>query len=190
FAIIVLFTLVVGCSRRNAANVAPGAAGEGTEAAGGSHRDTPNVPAKVGAGATVPYLATDRLLWAEYGTWDDNMGFLMWVDLVGDRGRDNSRGGGNTSSPSGVRYHGFSRSATGLNVEWQCETPDGVTGSMKVNGGEYNLAKGRVFLVTVQAGGTQVRQIERDLSKVGAENTTAVSNADTEIAKFITMEKK
>ena len=167
-AITALLTLVVGCS----------------------HQNEPNVPRKTGGGGTPPYLTTDRLLWAEYGTWDDQMVFLMWVDLVGERGRSGSGGRGSSSSPTGVRYQGSSRNAKGLDVEWQCDTSDGVTGSMKVNGAGYDLAKGRVFLVTVRADGTQVRQLERDLSKVKVEDTTAFSKTDAEIAKFITVEKK
>jgi hypothetical protein len=176
----VLLTFVAGCSNRDEPKPLAGPEGGGA---------TPSVP-KTGAGGSIPYLATDRLLWSEYATRDDRLVFLMWVDLVGERGPNggSSRGGG--ASPSGVYYHGSSRHATGLKIEWQCDSPDGLTGSMKINGANYDLAKGRVFLVTVKVGGTQVRQLERDLSKVRAEDTNAYSIADAEIAKFITVEKK
>ena len=175
-----LLTLIVGCSNREESKPSAGTKGEGV---------APYSP-KTGTGGSLPYLAADRLLWSEYGTRDDRLVFLMWVDLVGERGPSSSgtRGGG--ASPSGVQYHGSSRHTTGLDIEWQCDSPDGLTGSMKINGTTYDLDKGRVFLVAVKAGGTQVRQLDRDLSKVKAEDTTAFSNADAEIAKFITAEKK
>jgi hypothetical protein len=179
-AVAFLLALVVGCSNRDEPKPVAGTKVEGA---------APHTP-KTEAGGSLPYMAAERLLWSEYATRDERLVFLMWVDLVGERGLGggSSRAGG--TSPSGVHYKGNSRNPKGLDIEWQCDSPDGLTGSMKINGATYDLAKGRVFLVTVKVGGAQVRQLERDLSKVKAEDTGKYSGADEEIAKFISAKTK
>ena len=60
-------------------------------------------------------------------------------------------------------------SREGCQVMWEWATRDGQTGTVTINGAEYEPAAGRVFLISTRGGQVQVRQLPRDLSEVQAE---------------------
>ena len=99
---------------------------------------------------------------ASFGIWKaGGLAFLIVTDFVGSS-RD--RGSGNGVGPE--KYEGQQKARDGRKVEYQCETADGKTGTMTINGSSYELGKGTMFLVSTRGGKVEVRQVKRDLRKV------------------------
>src|SRR5262249_33018107 len=108
--------------------------------------------------------------------------FVVWSDAAGG-------GGGNSSgNVHGVKCQGslFARDRRG--VEFHCETKDGKTGPVKINGVAYELADGNLFLVFTEGEQSRVKQLKRDLSnlKFERESLEAFARNDPEIAGFFT----
>jgi hypothetical protein len=97
-----------------------------------------------------------------YGiTGSDDLAFVILADFEGSC---NPRTWG---TETGLRkYEGRLQGADGRKVEWQCETADGKTGQMSINGSAYDLGKGPLVLVSTRGGQVQVRQVQRDLGHV------------------------
>ena len=77
------------------------------------------------------------------------------------------------SGPPWVRtVKGSVSSKDGRRVNWQLETTDGRSVKCHVEGREYDLAKGTLFLVKAEGGKTEVEQLSRDLSAVQLEATS------------------
>ena len=142
--------------------------------------------------------------------WPSGATVLVWTDV------DGFCGGGSGPSPAGVAYSWSHREIvtrrearpepppgaprppgpgpaprvwneeTGREVHWRCETADGTTGTIVINGEKLDLANGNVFLVaTVQGGG--VTQLTRDLSALELKHETFAKLAkdDEAIRKFV-----
>jgi hypothetical protein len=75
---------------------------------------------------------------------------------------------------------------TGRAFAWQCDTPDGVTGSMVIGGERFDLANGNVFLVTTTPGG-KVTQLTHDFwgFVVRAESFMKLAVEQEEINAFV-----
>jgi hypothetical protein len=75
---------------------------------------------------------------------------------------------------------------TGRDVNWRCETADGLAGRMTINGESFDLAKGTVFLVSTAAGGG-VTQLNRDLSglKPDHDSLAGLAKSDEAIREFV-----
>ncbi len=114
-----------------------------------------------------------------YGRWGDGVAIAVWADTDGGLGA-----GGGTSAGT-ARYHGFMTAPTGERIDWVCETAEAGRGKVVVNGTEYDLAKGSLFLVSVTDGA--VRQLRRDLSHVtpSAEGLKALARDDPDVAAFV-----
>jgi hypothetical protein len=99
---------------------------------------------------------------ANPGIWrDDGLAFLILTDFVGS---GPGRSGGKGTGPE--KYEGQQKAPDGQKIDWQCETTDGKTGKMMINGSSYELAKGSLFLISTRDGQVRVRQLQRDLLKV------------------------
>lgn len=75
---------------------------------------------------------------------------------------------------------------TGRNIHWRCETADGRAGGLSINGNQFDLAKGNVFLVST--GDTPgVTQLTRDYSGLALthESLAALAKDDEVIRKFV-----
>jgi hypothetical protein len=72
-------------------------------------------------------------------------------------------------------------------VEWRAETADGKTGVIAINKTEYDLADGRLFLVSTVGGKPQVRQLKRDSfgSQQGGEGLRILAKDDPEVRQFV-----
>lgn len=75
----------------------------------------------------------------------------------------------------------------GRKVEWRCTTSDGKTGTVTLNGKDYKLAEGSLFLVATK--GERVAQLKRDLTSVKTDGDAAtvfegVVKGDEEIGRF------
>jgi hypothetical protein len=71
------------------------------------------------------------------------------------------------SGPPPVRQASGSASARdGRRMDWILERTAGQSAKFWVNGKEYDLSRGTLFLVKTKAGKTEVEQLDRDLSAV------------------------
>jgi hypothetical protein len=85
-------------------------------------------------------------------------------------------------------YFGSFQTADGRRVEYRCETTDGQTGVLELDGQRYDLAQGRLFLVATARPATRVRQLNRDVRTLqfSPEAIRALAEADEEITAFFT----
>jgi hypothetical protein len=107
---------------------------------------------------------------------------IVWSDAAG--------GGSGSSSGNvqGVKCQGSLLARERRRVEFDCETKDGKTGQVKLNGKAYKLADGNLFLVFTEGEGSRVKQLRRDMSnlKFERESLEAFGRNDEEIAEFFT----
>jgi hypothetical protein len=110
----------------------------------------------------------------DWGTWNDGLLFAVWVDR--DPKPVASSGRGITGSKTGpglwdAKYRVWCDPPK-VNVE--CDSTDGTSGSLTVNGGQrLDLSQGRLFLVSTAGGEVRVKQLNRDglSAKQGAQDT-------------------
>jgi hypothetical protein len=70
-------------------------------------------------------------------------------------------------------------------VAWTWLTPDNAGGRFTLNGADYDLAGGRLFLVSTKGREVRVRQLQRDLSKVRPESLQLFADSDPDVTRFI-----
>jgi acylphosphatase len=77
-------------------------------------------------------------------------------------------------------------------VEFRCETKDGKTGRVAINGTTYDLADGNLFVVSAAGDHSQVKQLRRNLSelKFERENLEAFGRNDPDVSEFFTKATK
>jgi hypothetical protein len=78
-------------------------------------------------------------------------------------GRVTPGGSSSTASPVYTEY-GSASAPDGRAYSWKLETADGKTGKLTIQGQDYDLSKGALFVVRTKGGSVQVLQINRDLS--------------------------
>jgi hypothetical protein len=142
--------------------------------------------------------------------WPNGPTVLVWTDI------DGFCGGGSGPCPAGVAYSWSHREIvtrrkpaspepppgaprppgpqpvktwqeeTGRNVNWLCETADGLSGRITINGQVFDLIKGNVFLVSTEGLG-KVSQLSRDFSALALrhESFADLAKNDEEIRKFV-----
>ncbi len=96
--------------------------------------------------------------------------------------------GEHLSGPPWVRKEkGYTSSSDGRRFDWQLETGDGRSVSCQVDGKEYDLSKGTLFLVKTMGGKTEVEQLSRDLSAVQPdfESCKDFARKDAAVSKFL-----
>ena len=94
------------------------------------------------------------------------------------------------SGPPWVRKEkGYTLSSDGRRFDWQLETGDGRSVNCQVDGKEYDLSKGTLFLVKTMGGKTDVEQLSRDLSaaKPETESCKDFARKDPTLSKFLGM---
>jgi hypothetical protein len=98
---------------------------------------------------------------------------------------DGCSGGG---SGSGRNAQGQLYAVDGRKIAWSCTTQDGTSGTVTIDGQQFDLAKGAVFLVSAKENKTKVEQLAVDMSKLqdGPVQDKLPALADTEprIAAF------
>lgn len=95
-----------------------------------------------------------------YVTWKNEIAFLLWSDL----GLGISWGNHSTSSGSDAEYvrSGDMRDPNHPKIEYELRTPDGKTGSVRVNGQKMDLSQGWLILVSVRSGEVRIKQLQRE----------------------------
>ena len=117
-------------------------------------------------GGSIYYIGTRFVVWAADG-----------------RG---GGGGSTTSGRDGTAGDGHVLLSGGHRVAFRFSLPAGGSGTATVNGADYDLAKGRLFLVKPAGEKLEVRQLDADLSGIhpGKADLGAVGRANPEIKAF------
>ena len=123
---------------------------------------------------------------AMYGNWGDKKAVVVWSDFQGA----NSVGG--SVSSAHAEYHGRVEHRDGRRIDWKCETSDGTTGTVIINGANYDLTKGRLFLVSTKEGPVRVVQLDRDLSSPasGHSDLERLAKTDEVVTAFVAGSQK
>ena len=117
--------------------------------------------------------------------WDEGLA-IMFVDTM--MVAHHSGGRGSTTDPV-RRQRGSALSKTGDRYDWEIETTDGRTATLKINSVEYEIAKGAVFVIQMKDKKPTVDQLDLDVSKLSdvascrafiKENRDALKLSDTE----------
>ncbi|VTS06831.1 hypothetical protein [Tuwongella immobilis] len=115
---------------------------------------------------------------------DDKLVFVV----LGDEGNGGSAGTGFD------RFTGALRTDDGREIPWQVRTGDGKSGRATIDGVEYDLAQGCLFLVSTRDRKTQVRQVPRDPSGVTHWDVERAvvqwAESDPEIREFVKAARK
>ncbi len=98
--------------------------------------------------------------------WEEGLRILLWSDVVGTA---DSAGSGPTED--GVyQQSGGAEARDGRAYGYSLETRDGVTADFAIDGTQYGLGEGALFLVSTEGGTNSVRQLDADLSAIPATN--------------------
>ena len=114
--------------------------------------------------------------------WPNGPTVMICSDLSGGM-----TGGGTSMSgpPWIVSAQGSSSAKDGRRLEWRLESHDGGGVECRINGKEYDLEKGKLFLVT--GASMTVEQLQRDLSTVEpqAESCKSFVRHDPDVSKLL-----
>jgi hypothetical protein len=115
--------------------------------------------------------------------WKEGLNLLLVDDLPGGHG---SHGSGSTNNPVWSES-GSGGTADGTGYKWQLETTDGMTARFRLDGKEYDLANGTLFVITRQDKQLTVHQLKRDLSAVphDADKCREYLTRDEEVQKLL-----
>jgi hypothetical protein len=116
------------------------------------------------------------------GGWGTGTAVVIWTDI------EQGGSSGLSGSPGRREYSGgMGAMPDGRKVQWKCVTTDGKTGPVTINGIEHQLANGPLFLVTTRNGKTEVKQLQRDFSKMVAdvESMNRLTLQDKDVSQFI-----
>jgi hypothetical protein len=116
---------------------------------------------------------------AHFATWDGRLALLVLCDFSAGR-----RGGSGSGGGSLRRFHGYSESTTGRRVEWRWETADGTSGTVVINGRQYDRSGGGLFLVYTKGEVLRIVQLKRDFAgdEKGLDQLAAT---DPDIERFV-----
>jgi hypothetical protein len=119
-----------------------------------------------------------------YYRWKEGPAVMICFDIQGGHG---SAGEAVAGPPWVVKQQGFASSVDGRRVDWQLETTDGRSVKCHLDGQEYDLAKGPLFLVKTKGGKTEVEQLSRDLSAVQPdfESCKGFVRKDPAVSRFL-----
>ena len=123
--------------------------------------------------------AGDLALSAECSQWEDGCALILITDLDGPSMR------GGDWRPTLALWTGDFSSGDGRKVDWDCQSPDGRTGTVRIDKANYDLAAGSLLLVTLRGGTVSVRQLDRDtLTMAPGSETIEALLSDPEVAAF------
>jgi hypothetical protein len=119
--------------------------------------------------------------------WKDGRAFMLCCDIAGGAG---STGISMSGPPQVWKAEGDVSANDGRRLDWRLELTDGRNLKCWVNGKEYDMSKGGLFLVKTKSGKTEVEQIDQDLSAVPAdvEGCRSFVRKDPAISKLLGIE--
>jgi hypothetical protein len=95
--------------------------------------------------------------------WPDGRVVLICADVGGGTG---DSGQNNSGPPWVTNDHGSQTAQDGRTFNWEVETTDGRNLKCRVNGKDFDPAKGTLFLVRTKKGQSEAEQVKEDLSAV------------------------
>ncbi|MCX7044416.1 MAG: hypothetical protein NTX50_02880 [Candidatus Sumerlaeota bacterium] len=117
-----------------------------------------------------------------FSRWKEGLAIMVCYDVVVRKQES-----GQIASLYATRKHIWKINGNGQEFGWQVQTRDGQTAKFTLDGRDYDLAKGALFLVKTESGRTQVQQLNHDLS--GARPTSDSLNVfiekDPDVLKFL-----
>ncbi|MBN1826401.1 MAG: hypothetical protein JW958_09050 [Candidatus Eisenbacteria bacterium] len=125
---------------------------------------------------------------ASYYASGERVFLVVWHDMIRSLGSGGGHGGsGSSSSARKTEIEGDYQTTDGRGFRYTCRTTDGITGFVVIDGVEYDLADGCLFLVASHAEGSSVTQLKRELVMPGApqEMFKALADTDPQIAAFV-----
>ena len=118
--------------------------------------------------------------------WEEGLSIMIWSDAL-----ESGEGSGTGSTVDPIyRYHGWAVSRGGPRFDWEVQTADGRTARFEINDTSYDLSGGSLFLITIEDGQAEVRQLQRDLSGIqpDRESIIAFAQSDPDVAAFAGVE--
>ena len=122
------------------------------------------------------------------GTFRGNLAIVVWTDLAyAPAGGSISGASGASASATQAEYHAERDAHDGRAVKWRASTKDGKSGAVTLNGKEYHLEDGSLFLVRTAGGPVRVTQVKQDLSglKPGATTWDRLRKENPEAKEFV-----
>ncbi len=115
--------------------------------------------------------------------WNEGLTILIWDDITGSH---SNHGSGSSSDPV-FRQSGQAESPDGRNYSYQVETEDGVTARFTIDGKEFDLSQGTLFLVKTRGADTVVQQLSRDISGISSTDAAfrKMAQSDPDVAALI-----
>ena len=121
-----------------------------------------------------------------------NISFLRWTEglmvlFVDDvKGHHSSRGSGSTDNSIHISTVSAGFPDAG-GYKCQIETKDGKLANCRINGNEYDLSNGTLFVIKDKGEQVEVHQLKRDLTKIpfDANNCRDPIQKDAEIRKLL-----
>ncbi|MGD2049831.1 MAG: hypothetical protein PVH03_10055 [Chloroflexota bacterium] len=99
--------------------------------------------------------------------WPEGMRILIWDDIF--PGEHHNHTESSTNDPV-FHLSGNAQSADGLSYKYSLGTRDGLQADFTINGIQYDLEQGKLFLIRTAGGATQVEQLDLDLSGLSPTN--------------------
>ncbi len=117
-----------------------------------------------------------------YLHWDAGLAVILIDEVAGGRG---SSGSGSTNSPV-YTMSGYAGGG-GKGYQWRLEATAGKTGTLRVDGRDYDLANGAVFVLKLKDDKLQIHQLKRDMSAIpfDADRCREVLTKDEEIQELL-----
>jgi hypothetical protein len=94
--------------------------------------------------------------------WDEGLRVLFVDDVKGNHG---SHGSGSTDDPVHTSTVSAGSAEAG-GYQSVLETKDGKSANCRINGKEYDLAKGALFVIKAKGEQVEVHQVQRDLTAI------------------------
>ncbi|MGB3715969.1 MAG: hypothetical protein WA996_16200, partial [Candidatus Promineifilaceae bacterium] len=116
--------------------------------------------------------------------WPEGLRILIWDDVF--EGGHNNHTESATNDPV-FHQSGSAQSIDGRRYEYSLETRDGLQAEFTIDGSPYDLDRGKLFLIRMAQGVTQVEQLDLDLSGLSPTNAGIedFGRQTTEIEVFI-----
>lgn len=123
----------------------------------------------------------------EFLRWNEGPTIMIWHDFLGHSGSSSTSGSSGSATDPTYRLRGYAESWDGHRFEWEAQTNDGETARFWIDGTVYDLSNGMLFIATRKGGGTDIAQLERDLSHVqpNASSCVAFAKSDPVLARLI-----
>lgn len=121
-----------------------------------------------------------------YFKWDAGLRIIFVDNVQGGRGFT-----GSGSTNDSVYYSKGYSGAGDRGYQWTVETTNGISATIKIEGTEYDVANGTVFVVNAENGKIEVHQLKRDMMRIPfeSEGCRRVLQDDSEVQEILRIEK-